>query len=201
MPSLSEINMAESNALEALTAELLGDVGKVHDSIKSLPAEISERVEEAIQTVSPILARTVGDIEAALASSAKGAEVMSKEQLNARVKKHAEEIAETFRQQMVPVTDMAPTIEKMRQDVELIAAIAKTRKPSIWPVAWTGAVSCVLAFAASAFGTVWVNKTHIQTGAALVAKQSAAYEAAMKTLPKRERDKAEAAYQHAYNGN
>lgn len=29
--------MAESTALEALTAELLGDVGKLHDEIKALP--------------------------------------------------------------------------------------------------------------------------------------------------------------------
>ena len=43
--------MGESTALEALTAELLGDVGKLHDEIKALPAEVekaSARLEELI---------------------------------------------------------------------------------------------------------------------------------------------------------
>lgn len=41
--------MGESTALEALTAELLGDVGKMHDEVKAMPEKIekvSARLEE-----------------------------------------------------------------------------------------------------------------------------------------------------------
>lgn len=39
--------MAKSTALEALTAELLGDVGLLHDRIKSLPIELDAYVQQA----------------------------------------------------------------------------------------------------------------------------------------------------------
>ena len=41
--------MAESTALEALTAELLGDVGLLHDQIKAMPGLLDNTIQQAIE--------------------------------------------------------------------------------------------------------------------------------------------------------
>jgi hypothetical protein len=43
--------MAESTALEALTAELLGDVGLLHDQIKNLPGTLSVELQKATDEI------------------------------------------------------------------------------------------------------------------------------------------------------
>ncbi len=41
--------MAESTALEALTAELLGDVGLLHDQIKAMPGLLDNIIQQAVE--------------------------------------------------------------------------------------------------------------------------------------------------------
>ncbi|BAP87336.1 uncharacterized protein E1O_02050 [Burkholderiales bacterium GJ-E10] len=46
----------ESTALEALTAELLGDVGELHDKIKELPRELQGAVDPSINALERLAA-------------------------------------------------------------------------------------------------------------------------------------------------
>jgi hypothetical protein len=129
------------------------------------------------------------------------AETLTTEQLNAKIDNHAAHVVEHLRKQLSPITELTAPIEKMRKNVEFIATMASTRKPSIWPLVSTGAVSCILAFTASGFGTILANKQEIQARDKLIIRQGQAIIAVFKSLPKRERDKAEAVYQKIYTAN
>lgn len=68
--------MAESTALEALTAELLGDVGKLHDQVKSLGTALPDAAEtirtagrDAAQTLAGAVDKAVGDLGTAAADA------------------------------------------------------------------------------------------------------------------------------------
>ncbi len=82
----------ESSVLDALVAELLGDVGKLHDRVKALNAalpDVSEAVREAGRDAADSIGVAVGKAVAELSKSAADAEVAK---VQAQVNKIAEEV-------------------------------------------------------------------------------------------------------------
>jgi hypothetical protein len=77
--------MAKSTALEALTAELLGDVGLLHDRIKSLPIELDAYVQQAKEE----LEVTVREIELQT-----GATIAAAKQLDSRTEAMMKNVGE-----------------------------------------------------------------------------------------------------------
>lgn len=68
--------MAESTALEALTAELLGDVGKLHDDVKQLAKALPDAAgairqagEDSAGTIQAAVDKAVGDLSKSLAQT------------------------------------------------------------------------------------------------------------------------------------
>lgn len=68
--------MGESTALEALTAELLGDVGKLHDQVKALQGALPDAAEtiraagrDAAQDLAGAVGKAIGDLGQAAAAA------------------------------------------------------------------------------------------------------------------------------------
>ena len=43
------------NTLEVLTAEMLGDVGKLHDQLEALPAKLDETIQPTLKRAEEVL--------------------------------------------------------------------------------------------------------------------------------------------------
>lgn len=115
--------MAASTALEALTAELLGDVGKLHDDVKQLSIALpgaSEMIIKAGQQSSYDLKKAVQEAVDALAKDAAQAEAAK---LQATFTQVAEKVLQDIRKQSNAAAPSAWKI-KIALSMSLVLAIS-----------------------------------------------------------------------------
>lgn len=191
-------NMTEivlGQLIEAMQNRLMALPQALDSVLSSASVEQRQQVEATINGAFDQIKQHLQEVE-------QRAGRLAEETLNQRIDAHAAQVVQHLQQQLAPVAALARPINTLRQDVEAIAATAKANKSPIWPLALTSVVSCLLIVAVSMFTTtIWVNRSALQAKDAQLVQQQVALTAALKALPKHERDKAEASYQKALNAN
>lgn len=113
--------MAESTALEALTAELLGDVGRLHDEVKGLASALPGACEAIRQAGQEGSGELKAAVKGAVDELAKGAAEAEAAKLQAAFTKVAEEVLQDIRKQAHAA---APSAWKIKVAVSLAFVVA-----------------------------------------------------------------------------
>jgi uncharacterized protein (DUF885 family) len=113
--------MAESTALEALTAELLGDVGRLHDEVKGLASALPGACEAIREAGSEGAGQLKAAVKEAVAELAKDAAKAEAEKLQAAFTKVAEGVLQDIRKQAHAA---APSAWKIKVAVSLAFVVA-----------------------------------------------------------------------------
>ena len=151
------MKMTENTVLEALTIELLGDVGKLNDEIKYLPENLSNAVKEltnmhvdgvnasfaeineSILSIPDIFDSKISEKLKAISdifeNAQKIAEHISTEQINDKINKNTDDFFNLLNKHL---EDGVKPIDKMQRDVQFLATFANNKKPTVMPVLITG---------------------------------------------------------------
>lgn len=152
--------MAESTALEALTAELLGDVGRLHDDVKDLASALPDAAQVIRQAGESGAEELRKAVSQAVSEVAKGTAEAEAAKLQVAFKKVAENVLQDIRQQ------------------------AHAAAPSAWKIKVAISIS-FLAFIFSMAGAIigyWYATTKQAPGAE-ISRQVAAGKDFLKILP------------------
>jgi hypothetical protein len=181
--------MAESTALAALTAELLGDVGLLHDRIKGLPPELDAYVQQAKEeleiAVREIELQTGANIAAANKLENRIAAIKNESAEHFKTLCRAEVEAAKVEVRAVSKTVLAETVNRVANEAndriamainsQLAANIAKLKEADgklsravasfgwKWAtVAGSAAASGILAVLLAAWLSVWWQRSQVE---------------------------------------
>jgi len=91
--------MAASTVMEALTAELLGDVGKLHERVKDLDAALPEAAETIRAAGRDVAQEIKGAVQAAVTDLSKGAAEVEVARIQAQVGEIAQAVLSQVRKE------------------------------------------------------------------------------------------------------
>lgn len=160
------------NTLEVLTAEMLGDVGKLHDQIEALPAKLDETIQPTLKRAEEVLpylldikrkeldeaaARILAASDALEENRRQLAETMQQDvdnELRARVEDYTSQVmaaTKTMIEQTVQseMTQAAVTIQTAAH--ELDQARQGLRRSQLQDMFWMGAVGVIAGISALLF--------------------------------------------------
>lgn len=187
---------------DALIAELLGDVGKLHDEIKELPNTIKKASEDILKEHIANTSRTLASLDEAIENKLKLVEQrasrLSDEALNAQIEAQATKICESLSKKLeitlAPLAKAVQHSEKLKENGDYVVSHLAKRHLNYGKIAIFSVIACL--FGATASGLA--AQQYVMKDISQLRRESLNYEAAFweanKVLSKKDAEKYKIAF-------
>lgn len=138
--------MAESTHLDALVADMLGDIGKLHDRIKALPVALEESLTPTVGVLLAAGKEYETKLRIATRESVKEAQVVVKRDAAQARNEALGDIKAAAREAVsAPINDLVNGLNVLVRDLRMaVARVDVHRRDTLWQSLMVGAASGVL---------------------------------------------------------